>query len=90
MLSRLRDVEDKSAVVLAIDSTGLKVHASADWYHHKHRAQGPKWHDKWRKLHIGIDTASGRILMGKLTSARTNDAQEGPGMVLDCHRPVKA
>ncbi|MBP2316129.1 hypothetical protein J2852_005494 [Azospirillum soli] len=46
---------------LLVDSTGLKLCGPGEWLIEKH---GTKKRRSWRKLHIGMDVASGRIVAG--------------------------
>lgn len=59
-------------VDLAVDSTGLKVFGEGEWKVRKH---GPSKRRTWRKLHLGIDVATGQILSAKLTENCVDDAQ---------------
>jgi IS5 family transposase len=77
-------------IVLAIDSTGLRLYNGSDWHRHRRKADGPKWQEKWRKLHIGIDTDSGQILVGHLSDAKDNDCKHGPGLIEACSNPIEA
>lgn len=45
--------QDKDAVVLQVDSTGLKLFGEGEWKVRKH---GYTKRRSWKKLHIGIDT----------------------------------
>ena len=44
---------------LIVDSTGLKLRGAGEWLFEKH---GTAKRRAWRKLHIGIDAASGEIV----------------------------
>ena len=46
-------------VHLLVDSTGLKLCGSGEWLLEKH---GTRTRRSWRKLHIGVDADTGRIL----------------------------
>lgn len=48
---------------LLIDSTGLKLCGSGDWLAEKH---GTRTRRSWRKLHLGVDAATGRIVASLL------------------------
>lgn len=52
---------------LVVDSTGCKVYGEGEW---KVRQHGYSKRRTWRKLHLGVDEASGEILAAVLT---TND-----------------
>ena len=49
---------------LVFDSTGLKVYGEGEW---KVRQHGVSKRRTWRKLHIGMDPASGEIIIAELT-----------------------
>ena len=61
---------------LLVDSTGLKLCGSGEWLLEKH---GTKTRRSWRKLHIGVDADTGRIVAATLTTSDVDDAsQVGP------------
>src|SRR3954449_7593823 len=64
---------------LLVDSTGLKLCGPGEWLIEKH---GTRVRRSWRKLHIGVDTDTGRIVASELT---TNDVDDGSqvGPLLD-------
>src|SRR5947207_1130001 len=66
-------------VHLLVDSTGLKLSGAGEWLVEKH---GTSRRRSWRKLHIGVDVDTGRIVAAALT---TNDVDDGSqvGPLLD-------
>ena len=58
-------------VHLRVDSTGLKLCGPGEWLIEKH---GTRVRRSWRKLHIGVDADTGRIVASELT---TNDVDDG-------------
>jgi hypothetical protein len=61
---------------LLVDSTGLKLCGAGEWLLEKH---GTKMRRSWRKLHLGVDAETGRIVASALTSKDIDDgAQVGP------------
>jgi hypothetical protein len=56
---------------LLVDSTGLKLCGAGEWLVEKH---GTKTRRSWRKLHLGVDADTGRIVASALT---TNDVDDG-------------
>jgi hypothetical protein len=66
-------------VHLLVDSTGLKLSGAGEWLVEKH---GTSRRRSWRKLHIGVDADTGRIVAAALT---TNDVDDGSqvGPLLD-------
>ena len=70
---------DAKPVHLLVDSTGLKLCGPGEWLIEKH---GTRVRRSWRKLHIGMDADTGRIVASELT---TNDVDDGSqvGPLLD-------
>jgi Transposase DDE domain len=64
---------------LLVDSTGLKLCGPGEWLIEKHNTRVRR---SWRKLHIGVDADTGRIVASELT---TNDVDDGSqvGPLLD-------
>jgi len=61
---------------LLVDSTGLRLCGAGEWLHEKH---GTKLRRSWRKLHLGMDAGTGRIVASLLTAHDADDgAQTGP------------
>jgi hypothetical protein len=64
------------AIHLLVDSSGLKLSGPGEWLVEKH---GTSRRRSWRKLHIGFDAVSGRIVAAILTDRDVDDAsQVGP------------
>src|SRR4051794_12315578 len=70
---------DAEPMHLLVDSTGLKLCGAGEWLLEKH---GMKTRRSWRKMHIGVDADSGRIVTSTLT---THDVDDGcqVGALLD-------
>jgi hypothetical protein len=66
---RVRPIRSESLHVV-VDSTGVKVYGEGEW---KVRQHGWSKRRTWRKLHIGVDEATGDILLGEVTG---NDAAD--------------
>src|SRR3954469_20815489 len=61
---------------LLVDSSGLKLGGPGEWLVEKH---GTRKRRSWRKLHIGFDAVTGRIVASILTDRDVDDAsQVGP------------
>jgi hypothetical protein len=61
---------------LLVDSTGLKLGGPGEWLTEKH---GTKTRRSWRKLHLGVDAATGEIVAAELTTNEVDDgSQVGP------------
>ncbi len=71
-------------VHLLVDSTGLKLCGSGEWLLEKH---GTRIRRSWRKLHVGVDADTGRILAATLTTSDVDDASQ-VGTLLDQAGPV--
>ncbi len=56
---------------LVVDSTGVKVYGEGEW---KTRQHGISKRRTWRKLHLGVDEATGEILAAVVT---THDYHDG-------------
>lgn len=72
---------------LAIDSTGLKVHGEGEW---KIRMHGKGKRRVWRKLHLGVDTATGVVVTQALTPSQTHDAAELNDLLAAVDGPIAA
>jgi IS5 family transposase len=55
----------QQALHLVVDATGLKVYGEGEW---KVRQHGWSKHRTWRKVHLGVDEASGELLAVVVTS----------------------
>ena len=61
---------------LLVDSTGLKLCGAGEWLVEKHSTRTRR---SWRKLHLGVDADTGRIVASALTGHDADDgAQVGP------------
>ena len=58
---------------LVVDSTGLKVYGEGEW---KVRQHGWTKRRTWRKLHVGVNEATGEVVAQTLTSHRIDDASQ--------------
>src|SRR4051794_41582589 len=67
---------DSEPVHLLVDSTGLKLCGAGEWLLEKH---GTRTRRSWRKLHVGVDADTGRIVAAALTTNDVDDsALAGP------------
>jgi hypothetical protein len=64
-------IPKQEGLILAIDSTGLKVYGEGEWKVRKH---GYSKRRTWRKLHLGVDPSTGFIHCSTLTE---NDIDDG-------------
>ena len=71
-------------VHLLVDSTGLKLCGSGEWLLEKH---GTRTRRSWRKLNIGVDTDTGRIVAATQSASDVDDASQ-VGTLLDQAGPL--
>ena len=62
--------DPKQNLHLVVDSTGFKVYGEGEW---KVRQHGWSKRRTWRKLHLGIDQASGQVRAALVTTPYTRD-----------------
>ena len=62
-----------SPMHLVVDSTGLKVYGEGEWNVRQH---GWTKRRTWRKLHVGVNQATGEVVAQTLTSHRIDDASQ--------------
>ena len=61
---------------LLVDSTGLKLCGAGEWLNERH---GKRVRRSWRKLRLGVDAGTGRIVASLLTTRDVDDgSQVGP------------
>jgi hypothetical protein len=71
---------------VVIDSTGLKLFGEGEW---KVRQHGYSKRRTWRKLHLGIDEATGEIVAAALTESKVADGTMLPELLDQVQEPVK-
>jgi hypothetical protein len=67
----IKPISSKGNIVLAVDSTGIKVTNRSDWMRHK-------WGRKRRgflKIHVGVDVNTKQILAIKITDEYSHDSK---------------
>jgi hypothetical protein len=67
---RLPVVDKATARHVVVDSTGVKVDGEGEW---KTRQHGISKRRTWRKLHLGIDEATGELLVGVVSTNNVHD-----------------
>ncbi len=72
-------------VHLVVDSTGLKVFGEGEW---KVRQHGVSRRRLWRKLHLGVDEATGMILTHKPTPGNVHDGPVPPKLLAQIDGPL--
>lgn len=73
------------ALHLVVDSTGVKVFGEGEW---KVRQHGVSKRRTWKKLHLGVDEATGEILAVSVTDNSVADATALPGLLDQLTEPV--
>jgi IS5 family transposase len=74
-LPRTRGTE---ALHVVVDSTGVKVFGEGEW---KVRQHGYTYRRTWRKVHLGVDEASGEIVAAVVTTNNYSDSQLLPDLL---------
>jgi IS5 family transposase len=73
---RSRSSSGSEPIHLLVDSTGLRLCGPGEWLLEKH---GSRTRRSWRKLHVGVDADTGRIVASALTDHNADDgSQVGP------------
>jgi len=73
-------------VHLVVDSTGVKVFGEGEW---KVRQHGWSKRRTWKKLHLGVDEATGQILAVTVTDNSVADATALPGLLDQVTEPIQ-
>jgi hypothetical protein len=66
------------ALHLVVDSTGVKVFGEGEW---KVRQHGYTRRRTWRKVHVGVDEASGEVVAAVVTTNSSHDSQLLPDLL---------
>lgn len=74
------------AIHLLVDSSGLKLSGPGEWLVEKH---GTSKRRSWRKLHIGFDAVTGRIVASILTDRDVDDASQVEPLLDQIAEPVE-
>ncbi|MEE8125666.1 MAG: transposase, partial [Nitrospirales bacterium] len=57
---------------IVIDATGLRVYEAGEWHAQKHRGDQRR---RWRKLHLGVDEHTKKIVAAEITASKVHDSQ---------------
>lgn len=82
LLERYKKGESLHVVV---DTTGLKVFGEGEW---KVRQHGYSKRRTWRKLHLGIDEASGEIVASVISTNDVGDSEVLPDLLQQIQDPI--
>lgn len=63
---------------IVVDSTGIKVYGEGEW---KARQHGVSKRRTWRKLHLGVDEATGEIGVAEVTTNDYHDSEILPSLL---------
>jgi IS5 family transposase len=74
----LAHTRKNEALHMVVDSTGVKVYGEGEW---KVRQHGYTRRRTWRKVHVGVDEASGEIVAAVVTTNSSHDSQELPDLL---------
>jgi hypothetical protein len=83
------DLDSRSrseALHVVVDSTGLKVFGEGEWMVRQHR-----WKKRrtWRKLHLGVDEATGEVVAQLTTEREVTDDAVLPELLAQIEAPLK-
>jgi IS5 family transposase len=70
---------------VVVDSTGVKVFGEGEW---KVRQHGYTQRRTWRKVHLGVDEASGEIVAAVVTTNSSHDSQVLPDLLAQVEEPI--
>jgi hypothetical protein len=73
-------------VHLVLDSSGFKVYGEGEW---KVRQHGWSKRRTWRKLHLGVDEATGEIVAAVASEAGVTDDDVVPDLMEQVDRPIQ-
>ncbi|KAA0578720.1 IS5 family transposase [Azospirillum sp. Sh1] len=75
------------AIELLVDSTGVKLCGPGEWLVEKHGTQRRR---AWRKLHVGLEAVSGRIVAATLTDHNIDDGSQVAPLLDQIEEPLAA
>jgi IS5 family transposase len=75
----------KEALHVVVDSTGVKVFGEGEW---KVRQHGYTYRRTWRKVHVGVDEASGELVAAVVTTNNYSDSQILPDLLAQVEEEI--
>ena len=72
---------------LLVDNTGVKLCGPGEWVVEKH---GTQRRCAWKKLHVGLDAVTGRILAATLTDHGVDDGSQVGALLDQVEEPLAA
>lgn len=85
-LPEKRKLDSSAPIHLVVDSTGLKIFGEGEWCAEKHKTKAKR--KRWRKLHLGLDLTSGKIICSDLTLENVGDPSALPDLLDQIGDPV--
>jgi len=76
----------QEALPVVVDSTGVKVCGEGEW---KVRQHGYTYRRTWRKVHLGVDEASGELVAAVVTTNNYRDSQILPDLLTQVDEEIK-
>ena len=77
--------QKKDGLHVVVDSTGVKVYGEGEWQVRQH---GYTKRRTWRKVHMGVDEASGEIVAAVVTPNSSHDSQELPDLLAQIEEEI--
>ena len=77
----------ETSIHVVFDSSGMKIYGEGEW---KVRMHGVGKRRTWRKVHIGVDEATGEILVGAVTTVDVGDSEMLPEMLKEIDATISA
>ena len=71
---------------MVVDSTGIKVYGAGEW---KVRQHGSSRRRTWRKLHLGVDEATGELVAVSVSTNSFKDSQLLPDLLAQVEDEIK-
>src|SRR6185312_8538167 len=79
-INRISMDGDNNVVIIAVDSTGIKVTNRGQWMKDKWNVKNKKG---YLKIHVAVDIKSKKILSMKVTDEHIHDSKALPGLIED-------
>jgi len=80
-------LQTKGPIVVAIDSTGIKVYGEGEW---KVRQHGISKRRTWLKLHVAVNVHTLQIESFELTKNDVHDSEIAPSLIKQIKKPIRA
>jgi DDE family transposase len=79
-------IHQQEPLHVVVDSTGVKVFGEGEW---KVRQHGYPRRRTWRKVHVGVDEASGEVVAAVVTTNDYPDSQVWPDLLAQVDDPIR-